>query len=359
MKKIGDLNMTRKSGISRRRFLGTSAAAGVAGAMMGSGVAHAKPPAPPPTGILLDDVKARGVLRVVLAPEEFVGLVEFQGAKPRGFEPDLGRALAAAIFDVSDPHKIDKYIEFVIPAGWDERMTEITDGKADVGFALNTYTTSRDTLMGVDFGPTSYYDGQQIWTTAANVAGITKLGYIAATTGEAVAPTLLPSDKIKSFASSADMVAAYKSGEIDAMITDASGNIANAISFGLDGSHLPEVYSKEFLSTFTAENQPEFMDVLREVMHALIEAERQGITKANVGTVMGDKEYYLGRGLGPKLGLSETWAESAVKMNGNYGEIFEKNLTHDAWYQDPGTNTDRGLNNLWINGGLHYQGAFR
>jgi len=54
-------------------------------------------------------------------------------------------------------------------------------------------------------------------------------------------------------------------------------------------------------------------------------------------------------GLGKALGLDEKWAYNVVKMVGNYGEIFDRNV---------GVKTplklERGLNALWTNGGLMY-----
>ena len=58
--------------------------------------------------------------------------------------------------------------------------------------------------------------------------------------------------------------------------------------------------------------------------------------------------------LGEMLGLSADWAKNAIMANGNYGEIFEKNI---------GENTPiglaRGLNAQWTDGGLIYSPPFR
>jgi general L-amino acid transport system substrate-binding protein len=365
-----------KSGMSRRRFLGAAGAgaAGVAGAAMaGSGVASAAKPAAAPerSRTLLQKVLKNNKIRVVTAPETFHGLIDWpllpnddpDVSQISGFEPDLARALAAAIFNISDPKKIEKHIEWVVPSGWDERFTEVREGRADVGFGLATNTTTRDTIKVVDYAPTYYYDAQQVWTEEDDLEDITKLGYLVETTGEAVAKKLYGDGRVGAITSFEEsyneegtgMVNAYKDGislpgGIDAMITDASGNIANSIKYDLDGQHLNEKHSKEALTPFTAEHEPELMDVLREVMHSLFEAERRGYTKSTV-----PKDF--GAGLGPKLGLSKTWAYAAVKLNGNYKEIWEKNLVEDAWY--PGGFPERGLNDIWTNGGLHYQGAYR
>jgi general L-amino acid transport system substrate-binding protein len=54
-------------------------------------------------------------------------------------------------------------------------------------------------------------------------------------------------------------------------------------------------------------------------------------------------------GMGKALGLDEKWAYNAIKANGNYVEIFEKNLGSGGALK-----LERGLNALWNKGGLQY-----
>ena len=57
---------------------------------------------------------------------------------------------------------------------------------------------------------------------------------------------------------------------------------------------------------------------------------------------------------GEMLELDNKWAYNIIKQIGNYSTIYEKNL---------GVNTllglERGLNNLWKNGGILYSPPFR
>jgi general L-amino acid transport system substrate-binding protein len=59
-------------------------------------------------------------------------------------------------------------------------------------------------------------------------------------------------------------------------------------------------------------------------------------------------------GNGKSLGLDEKFAYNIVKMVGNYGEVFERNV---------GVNTslgiERGFNALWTDGGLMYSPPFK
>src|SRR5262249_57215681 len=53
--------------------------------------------------------------------------------------------------------------------------------------------------------------------------------------------------------------------------------------------------------------------------------------------------------LGSRLGLDNKWLLQAIKVGGNYGQIFERNLG-----QANPLKLQRGLNALWTNGGLLY-----
>jgi general L-amino acid transport system substrate-binding protein len=54
-------------------------------------------------------------------------------------------------------------------------------------------------------------------------------------------------------------------------------------------------------------------------------------------------------GLGAGLGVSEKWAYQVVKLVGNYGEVYERNVGKESSLK-----LDRGLNDLWTNKGLMY-----
>jgi general L-amino acid transport system substrate-binding protein len=54
-------------------------------------------------------------------------------------------------------------------------------------------------------------------------------------------------------------------------------------------------------------------------------------------------------GSGKSLGIDEKWVYNEIKLVGNYGEIFERNVG-----QGSPLKLARGLNNLWTKGGLIY-----
>ena len=58
--------------------------------------------------------------------------------------------------------------------------------------------------------------------------------------------------------------------------------------------------------------------------------------------------------LGEMMGLDADWAQRAIAVEGNYGEIFEKNIGEST-----PIGLARGLNAQWKEGGLLYSPPFR
>jgi general L-amino acid transport system substrate-binding protein len=57
---------------------------------------------------------------------------------------------------------------------------------------------------------------------------------------------------------------------------------------------------------------------------------------------------------GEQLGLTKDWAVRIVKLVGNYGEAFERNVGSGSPLK-----IDRGLNKLWNKGGVQYAPPIR
>jgi general L-amino acid transport system substrate-binding protein len=129
-----------------------------------------------------------------------------------------------------------------------------------------------------------------------------------------------------------------------------------------DNIILPEVISKEPLGPAVRQGDDQWFDVVSWVHFAMINAEEFGITSKNVDEMkakggpdvkrmLGNEE---GTKIGTDLGLTNDWAYNVIKLVGNYGEVFERNV---------GPNTplkiQRGLNALWNKGGLQYAPPIR
>jgi general L-amino acid transport system substrate-binding protein len=87
----------------------------------------------------------------------------------------------------------------------------------------------------------------------------------------------------------------------------------------------------------------------------MVNAEEFGITKANADEMLKSdnpdiKRFLGGEGnFGEQLGVPKDWALKIVKLVGNYGEVFEKNVGQGSQLK-----IARGLNALWTKGGLQY-----
>jgi general L-amino acid transport system substrate-binding protein len=57
---------------------------------------------------------------------------------------------------------------------------------------------------------------------------------------------------------------------------------------------------------------------------------------------------------GQQIGLTNDWVVWVVRLVGNYGEVFERNVGTGSKLGIP-----RGLNNLWNNGGIQYAPPIR
>jgi general L-amino acid transport system substrate-binding protein len=104
----------------------------------------------------------------------------------------------------------------------------------------------------------------------------------------------------------------------------------------------------------------QWYDIVNMSVLAMIDAEEMGITSKNVDEMLKSTDPKVQRflgvspGNGAALGLDEKFAYNIVKLVGNYGEVFERNV---------GKNTplkiERGLNALWTDGGLMYAPPFK
>jgi len=158
---------------------------------------------------------------------------------------------------------------------------------------------------------------------------------------------------------------AFFSGRCQVFTTDASGLASvrsKEAAKPADYAILPELISKEPLGPSVRRGDDEFFTINKWVLYALLDAEEQGITQANVDQMKKDSKNpvvmrLLGSGTedtGKLLGLDKDWAYRVIKTVGNYGEIFERHVGEKTAIGLP-----RGLNNLWTNGGIHYAPPIR
>jgi general L-amino acid transport system substrate-binding protein len=111
--------------------------------------------------------------------------------------------------------------------------------------------------------------------------------------------------------------------------------------------------AKEMHGPMVRNGDPEWAQLVRWTVFALIQAEEYGLTRANVEKAKADStdpqiRRFLGltENVGTGFGLPATWAFEVVRQIGNYGEMFERTAGKG------GLGLERGPNRLWTNGGL-------
>ncbi|MGD1884748.1 MAG: amino acid ABC transporter substrate-binding protein [Paracoccaceae bacterium] len=314
----------------------------------------------------LDDVKARGKLNCGVT----TGLVGFAAPDAngewKGFDVAVCRAVAAAV--LNDPTAV----EFV-PTTGKTRFTALASGEIDMLARNTTWTFSRDVDLKFTFVGVNYYDGQGFMVpkdlgvaSAKDLDGAT-VCIQTGTTTELNLADFFRANEISyepvPIETNAEAQQQYLAGACDVYTTDASGLAATRATFENPGDHvlLPEIISKEPLGPLVRHGDNEWGDVVRWTLNALISAEELGITSANIaemkaGTENPEINRILGTEgtLGEMLGLDADWAMRAVSSEGNYGEIFEKNIGEST-----PIGLARGLNAQWTDGGLIYSPPFR
>jgi general L-amino acid transport system substrate-binding protein len=313
----------------------------------------------------LTTVKTRGALNCGSNPGlAGFGLPDAQG-NWTGFDVDVCRAIAAAIFD--DPTKVK-----FVPLTAKDRFTALQSGEVDVLVRNTTWTSSRDTSLGLNFTGVNYYDGQGfIVRKALKVNSALELSDAAVcvqqgTTTELNLADYFRANKMKlktvTFATSDEAVKAYDAGRCDAYTTDASGLYSERLRLANPSDHvvLPEIISKEPLGPAVRHGDDQWFDIVKWVLYAMVIAEEQGLTQKNINEALGsdnpDIKKFVGTegNYGEQLGLTKDWAVRIVKHVGNYGEVFERNVG-----QGSPLKIQRGLNALWTKGGIQYAPPIR
>src|SRR5712672_1152622 len=308
----------------------------------------------------LDDVKKRQMLNCGANGQlPGFGLPDAQG-NWTGIDVDLCRAVAAAIFN--DPNKV-KFAALTAK----DRFTALQSGDVDLLARNTTWTSSRDTSLGLNFTGINYYDGQGFMVRKAlKVNSALELNDAAVCVQQGTTTELNLADyfranrmRLKSviFATLAVALKAYETSRCDAFTTDASGLYSTRLKLAKAEDHvvLPEIISKEPLGPFVRHGDDQWFDIVKWVHFAMLNAEELNVSQKNLEEQMKSENPEIKRLLGAEgnfgeqLGLTKDWVYRIVKLVGNYGESFERNVG-----QGSPLKVARGLNALWNQGGVQY-----
>jgi general L-amino acid transport system substrate-binding protein len=312
-------------------------------------------------GPTLDKVKQAGQVTCGLQTSQAGFAAPDSQGRWAGFNIDICKALSAAIFGTVDKVKY-------VPLTAQQRFTALQSGEVDLLSNNTTDTMQRDTALGLNFAPIVFYDGQGFMVAkklgvknAKELNGAT-ICVAPGTTTELNLADYFRANKMDFKPVVIEKVdelrAAFFSGRCDVFTGDASALNATRIAQAPNPDDyiiLPERISKEPLAPVVRHGDDEWSDIVRWVVYALIDAEEKGITSKNVDDMLKSEDPNIKRmlgvtpGMGKALGLDEKWAYNEIKLVGNYGEIFDRNLGKDTELK-----FERGLNDLWTRGGLMY-----
>ena len=318
-------------------------------------------------GATLDNVKSKGFVQCGVNVSGLPGFAEVDANNNwKGMDIDLCRAVAAALF--GDATKV-KYT----PLNAKERFTALQSGEIDVLSRNTTWTSSRDSALGLNFAGVNYYDGQgfmakkELGVNSAKELDGASVCVQAGTTTELNLADFFRANNLKYtpvvFENNDEVNKAYEAGRCDVLTTDQSGLYATRVKLANPDDHviLPEVISKEPLGPAVRQGDDEWFDIVKWTLFAMLQAEEFGLTAENVDKTVAesqnpDVQRFLGviEEKGPELKLPKDFAVQIIKQVGNYGESFDRNV---------GPNTplkiQRGQNALWKDGGLMYNPPFR
>jgi general L-amino acid transport system substrate-binding protein len=308
----------------------------------------------------LEDVKARGALNCGVS----TGLFGFSERNAQGqwsgFDVDFCRAIAAAV--LNDPAKVN-----YVPLNATERFPALREKRIDVLSRNSTWSMEREASMGLLFAGIMYHDGQGLMvmrkpgvTTALELTGASICVQDGTTSRRNLADFFRTNSMTyteKVFPNSAEVLKGLEGGACDAMTTDQSALYAEKLKLAkpADATILPDMMSKEPLAPVVRADDLAWFNIVRWTRHMLVNAEELGVSSSTLREALNsqnpDVRALVGvdGGLGRMIGLDDAWAVRAITATGHYGEMFERHLGVRSRLGIP-----RGLNLLWLHGGILY-----
>lgn len=318
-----------------------------------------------PAGGRLDVVKERGQL--VCGVDGGIPGFSFvdESGTYTGLDVDICKAVAAAVLgdaEAVEYRRLDST----------ERFTALSGGEVDMLSRNTTWTISRDTSVGLEFAPTTFFDGQGMMVrTDSGIASLEDFAGKAICVETGTTTELNLTDQMRQLGVDFEPVvfqdadaayAAYDEGRCEGMTSDKSQLVARRSTLPNPDDHtlLEVTMSKEPLGPVTTNNDSGWYDVVKWVTYGLIQAEEFGITSENIATFEAtenpDIARFLGQEgtLGTDMGLPNDFMVQVITQVGNYGEIYDRNVGADSEF-----GLERGQNALWTEGGLMYSPPFR
>lgn len=282
----------------------------------------------------------------------------------KGLDVETCRAIAIAV--LGDGTKVR-----FVPLTGQQRLTALQTGQIDVLPRTTSWTLRRD-ANGINFTYPNYYEYDAFMvrkdlgiTHTKDMQGAT-ICVQTGSTNEVTVADLSRKFKLGLKTVLFDNVAASRqaffTGRCDGLITDSSALAAVRATQAQNPDDyviFPASGNSEALTPAVRHGDDRWFDIVKFVVQVPIAAEDMGITQANVDDMLKSGDPRIARflgvepGNGKALGLDERWAYNIVKAQGNYGEMFERNVGKNSPLK-----LERGLNRLYRDGGLMYPYVF-
>lgn len=318
---------------------------------------------------ILEDVQSRDALICGVAG----GLPGFSApddaGRMQGVDADVCYAIAAAV--LGDASKVQ-----FVPLTAKERFTALASGEVDVLSRNTTHTLTRDATLGVNFTYYNFIDGQgfmvkkSLGVNSARDLDGARICVQAGTTTELNMADYFRQHKMdftpKGYDTSPQTREGFEGGACDALTSDKSqlAAIRSELKDPSSAVILPETISKEPLGPVVRQGDDVWLNTVKWVLYAMINAEELGISSGNVDGKKSSNDPNVKRMLGMEgdmcRGLSTSLNKDCfyqvIKQVGNFGESYERHV---------GANTPIGLdrkgsvNALWSQGGVIYAPPLR
>ncbi|MBS0221793.1 MAG: amino acid ABC transporter substrate-binding protein [Proteobacteria bacterium] len=310
----------------------------------------------------VDAIKKRGHLLCSGVTANYAGFDVVQpNGEEVGFDVDICRAVATSILGDRTKFK-------TVPMNYLQRFTALQSGNIDLIAKNTTWTLSRNTEIGVMFTSPYLFTGDAFMVRkdsgikkGVDLAGGT-VCMSAGTTLEQLVSDFFTGHKLQykpiAYENTTERDKAFFAGRCDASAGFIPGLAGSRAQSGKPDDYiiLDDVFGKEIISAGVRPDDVKYYNIVNWTIFALLEAEELGITQANVDSMRNEQstpavKRLLGviPGVGKRLGLRETWAYEVIKQNGNYAEIYERNIGSKSPLK-----MDRGYSRLWKDGGTLY-----
>ena len=282
-----------------------------------------------------------------------------------GLDVDFCRALAAAIFNDVTKVRFE-------PLAANDRFRALQSKQIDVLSRNSTWTISREIELGLLFTGVTFYDGQRLMVRRdRNVSTPLELNGSKVCVQGGTTSELSLQEYFKAYGIKFETVAAggseearkaYEAGACDVLTADASALHGERLKMARPDDHevLPHILSKEPLGPAVRQDDFQWFNIVKWTNFAMLAAEELGVSAETLDEALKSAQPDVRRlvgvegNFGEQLGLTNDWVVRVIRLLGNYGEVYDRNVGAKSRLR-----IARGINALWTHGGIFYAPPMR